>query len=337
MVWSQRKAIPRRPRSVNGNMSILSVGKGERFHVRSEYQSLLTETIIMTRGLILPMPCFSDKHHTMRHTSLILLSIALLLPACGPSAEQFAAEAKARRLSNEVTELKMHVDGARAEQRQQEESLGKAAAENRTLTEQLHALEKQLEAARKKSDEQARAYEEYKAKYKTSLRQKLIGSKLVRLTSTDGRVFSEVSIMQVTPGAMKFRHTGGIGTLPLGELDAAIRERAAYDPEEASAWLIAEQEKSLAFVKEKEDEPETSLDYAAATAADPSAGLKEKRARTASQLKACRDQLSELIAMGHRLKADRDACPIYKRSQLDAWGQQASRLRAEISRLAARN
>lgn len=171
----------------------------------------------------------------MRLMFLLLLPLALPLASCGPSAGQAAAEARARRLTQQVEELEQKMQSVQAEQVKNKSELGKAKEENQALSDQLRAAQEQSGTARKKIEELERAHEEYKTKYKTSQRQKLAGQKLAQLKSTDGRTFSEVSILAVTPGEMRFRHAGGTAALPLGQMEEPMRERVAYDPEEAGA------------------------------------------------------------------------------------------------------
>lgn len=268
----------------------------------------------------------------MRPLFLLLLPLALPLTSCGPSAGQVAAETKAKRLSQQVEELEQKMQSVQAVQLQNKSELGKAKEENKALSEQLRAAQEQSNTARKKIDELERAHEEYKTKYKTSQRQKLAGQKLAQLKSTDGRTFSEVSILAVTPGEMRFRHAGGTAALPLGQMEEPLRERLAYDPEEASAWLAAEQAKILARLSEAEEGEDTSTPAKTSIASNQS-----DRAEIARRLQSYRSQLSSLMEDGRRLKADRNACPVHKQSQLAAWGQEAEWLRKRIAKLSSQN
>lgn len=266
----------------------------------------------------------------------VLLPLALSLVACGPSAEQIAAETKVRRLGNEVEDLERKVNTFAADQKKGQEALAKATEDNKALAEQLRTAEKQLEESRKKSDELQRTYDDYKEKYKTSQRGKIIGQKFAQLSSTGGRVFKEVSVLLVTPGEMRFRHAGGSASLPLGELEEPLRDRVGYDAEEASAWLASENAKKLAL-REKEMEAE-ELSFASSRSSSSSVSDLERGATyKARQLEERRRQLTNLMEDGRRLKADRNACPVHKKSVLASMGKEAVRLRQEIAKLSSSN
>lgn len=67
------------------------------------------------------------------------------------------------------------------------------------------------------------------------------------------------------------------------------------------------------------------------------ASTQADRAETARRLHSYRSQLSSLMEDGRRLKADRNACPVHKQSQLAAWGKEAEWLRNRIAKLSSQN
>lgn len=254
----------------------------------------------------------------------VLLGVSLLCGGCGPSAREKAAVLELQKFKDRVRAM-----GEESEKREEaaREAL-QAAREEAEKKEKDAATER--EAVKKQLDEVKKAFDDYKTKYRVSARAP--GQKFVKLDCGDGKIFANVEIVEVTPGEMRFSHAYGSGKVALGMLEAGLRDRMDYDPEEAAAWLASNTPK----ISAKDDEPEKTPQLSAkelALAKVKARKMANEAAAVARMKQSYVSDLNTIYASARALQANQNCCPVHKRYQLAAYEKEAARLKRKIASL----
>lgn len=251
----------------------------------------------------------------------MLVGLSLSLTACGPDVASKAASLENQMLKDRVLALEQDSTRAVNEARAAERSL-QGARDDFARKEQEAKAER--ESLKKKLDESTKAFEEYKTKFRLTSRSRASGQKLAKLVCGEGKEYQDVEVVSLTPGELKFRHAAGLGKVALGQLDPQLREQFGYNPEEAAAWLEAEEKKAEAAEMAK-----IQTDNLASISKS-----KKGPSRFAMQQKAgYQASLQTLYNSARALQADRNACPVHKRYQLASWSALAERLKKQIAAL----
>ena len=259
----------------------------------------------------------------LRCGSLLVLTLAT--SGCGPTEGHRAALAETKKLQERIQFLQEDVARVTSEAKGAQRSID-SAREEATRREQETKAER--EALQKKLNEVLKAFEEYQGKYRLSAQHRAAGQRLATLDGGAGRVFKDVEVLSITPGELRFRHASGLDKVPLGQLEASLRERFAYDPEKAAAWLAGE--------RQKEVDEETNALIAETKAAHATVS-RMQRAKSGSNGTRLRYQqnLNAIYASANALQADRNCCPVHKRYQLAEWSAEAARIKQRMAALPA--
>ena len=259
-------------------------------------------------------------------SSVSVIGVSLMLAGCGPTAQQKAA-------LNENQKLKERVKTLEEQTLREEEESRVARAGLRELREESTKKERESTAERetlkKQLDEVKKAYDAYRAKYRVTARAS--GQKLARLDCGDGKVFDNVEVTEVTPGELRFHHSFGMGRVPLGMLEPALRERLDYDAEEAAAWLAANRP-ALASSEDAVGDTGHAADAAGKKKLKQAAAKRSASAQTRQRYLA---DLNSIYASARALQADRNCCPVHRRYQLASWAEDAAKLKKRIALLPA--
>ena len=173
-----------------------------------------------------------------------------------------------------------------------------------------------------------KAFDEYKGKYRLSAQTPGRRPTPRDLGWRSGPGIQDVEVLSITPGELRFRHASGLDKVPLGQLETSLRERFAYDPEKAAAWLAAERQKEV-------DEETNALiaETKAANATSPGCSG-QNPAATGARLR-YQQNLNAIYASAHAFQADRNCCPVHKRYQLAEWSAEAARIKQRMAALPA--
>ena len=260
-------------------------------------------------------------------SGLLFISIAacaLLAVSCAPDGSRKAARDESRVLMERLDVLTADATRAQEQNRVIERAL--ASLREESAQKEKEALAER-ESLRKKTDEAIKALEDYKAKYRITLRSRAKGTRLAEIDGVDAGKFQNVEILELTPGEVRFHHQSGIATVSLGRLPAALRETLGYDPAESAAWLAAEHAKLLAA---KGDGALIRESFALSTTLSKKKKIAAFDTGVRGRLKA---SLNELSLRGTALQNDRNCCPVHKRSQLAEMAQDAARIKQRLASL----
>lgn len=259
-----------------------------------------------------------------------LAGCSLAVCSCDNSAAQRTAESEAATLkaqnefltetmakaTNDAKAAQRGLDDLRAEQNRKD---GETRASQEALKKQLIEVQK--------------SFEQYKEKYRVSARKRAPGLKLAMLACGTEEVYKDVEILTITPGQLNIRHSSGLAKVPMGRLEHGLRERFAYDADEATAWLASERKKEL--------EAEAAKQERIIIGATGSGGTSAGRARQASSRQAYNPQtrlnyvaqLNKVYANARAVQACNSGCPVHKRYELQALAQDAEELKRTIASL----
>ena len=249
------------------------------------------------------------------------LLIVTLLSGCGPTGPSDAARASTAIMQERIQVLEGDLTKAVNDNKLSQRTLD-AAREERVRVEKQAKEER--EALQKKLDGLTKVFEEYKNTYRTIARKRAPGQRMVKLDCGTDMIYNDVEILAITPGELRIRHAAGLAKVPLGRLEASLRERFAYNAAEAASWQAAE-------LKKQEEAMESEV--AATAAPKPGRTLTHVQRENKLARQNYTNNLNMLIASARALQADRNACPVHKREQMTAWSAMAARIRQKIAAL----
>jgi hypothetical protein len=273
----------------------------------------------------------------MKHSPLRLrLAWLLLIPILGPVSCNRGPELAAAQSADEVaslektkTRLENELKALRTEfETRQNDILRK----NDELMKSNDELKAQFEKAQDDAARIRREFDEYVAKYKTSLRAKAKGMQLPRLETAEKTVFESVVVREVTPTELSFSHAGGVTRIELAKLPGDMQRKFFYDPDEVKAMEAAAAAAAAAAAEVAKSLPEVQ----ALPVAEPG------RAINPIAVKNLTDRI--LARQAEIAKAEKEAVEVkrssyggtniaqYRVSQL---GARAARLKSEIAELRA--
>ena len=162
------------------------------------------------------------------------LALVLALTGCGVS------EAEHREVLAEKAALSQALkDAEKAQQEAIEAMRVEAEAAAEATRQEIEGLRGQIDKAKQDADAELNAikaeFEEYKKKYRVSIRTNAKGMKLGRIATSAGKVYEEVVLNTVDAERVSFLHETGSTSLMLTDLEPELRERLGYDAAEISA------------------------------------------------------------------------------------------------------
>jgi hypothetical protein len=263
-----------------------------------------------------------------------LVGLSLGLCGCDESSAVRLAKSEATLLKSQnefLTEnLAKVANEAKAAQRALEAVRAEQSSKETEIRQAHESLKKQLNEVQK-------SFDQYKEKFRVSARTKAPGLRLPVLACGEEEIYKDVEVLAINPGELKFRHSAGLGKMPLGRLEQALRDRFAYDPEEANAWLASE--------RKKEVDAEVALQERVMPAGTGTGATSAGRSREGfnpGQSKGKADpqkrlnyvaRLNKVYASARSLQADNTGCPIHKRYELAALAREANELKQTIASL----
>ncbi|RYD37671.1 MAG: hypothetical protein EOP87_03060 [Verrucomicrobiaceae bacterium] len=118
------------------------------------------------------------------------------------------------------------------------DTLAKEAAATKA---KITALEEQMSKTIADSVALEKEFLDYRAGYRTQVREDAVGEKFPELKTVSGTVYAEVEIREVTEVGISIRHKDGSGRITYEELTEEWQQRFQFDPKEKAEALAREQ------------------------------------------------------------------------------------------------
>ena len=185
--------------------------------------------------------------HTAPLAALALAASTALLPSCGPgAAEKQQLSDQAQQIADLETQKKKAETQFKALQEEAQAKYNDMLQQNDELQKSNDELRKALEKIQDQMETTRREFEEYKAKYRVSVRGKAKGMQIPVLATGDGRTFESVVINSVSSADVQFMHATGTARVPLAALPAEWQQKFAFDPNEEKEAQRRQQEAEAA-------------------------------------------------------------------------------------------
>ncbi len=179
--------------------------------------------------------------------AIVVAAAAALLPSCGPSAaEKQQMSDQAQQLAQLQTQKSKLETQFKALQEEAQTKYNDVLQQNDDLQKSNDELRKTLEKVQDQIESTRREFEEYKAKYRVSVRSKAKGLQIPVLATGDGKTFESVVINAVSPSEVQFMHATGTARVPLANLPAEWQQKFAFDPNEEKEMKRREAEAEAA-------------------------------------------------------------------------------------------
>ena len=107
--------------------------------------------------------------------------------------------------------------------------LSELRRENNFRKVRSEALKREVAEAESQIELTAANFEKYKDDYRAFVRGNATGQVLERLETSDGRVYKNVTIREVTAIGMQIRHADGFKRIPFEDLDQELQDRFQFD------------------------------------------------------------------------------------------------------------
>jgi hypothetical protein len=153
---------------------------------------------------------------------------------------QAADQIMITELTKTVEDLKTQLDGSKQQQTE---------------------LQKQFEDKQKAADQRVKEYQDtldklkqefddYRAKYRVSIRKKIVGEEYTTLITLSGKTYNQVKITKADAAYLYFIHGTGVVKVSFTDLPKTWTDRMDYDSEEA-AQLIFQEQKSQRLAEDQ--------------------------------------------------------------------------------------
>ncbi len=194
----------------------------------------------------------------------LLAAACLPLSGCAPDAESRSLKLELADLKTTLAETDRELallrdsyaaalareEALHADLKDAQISAGRLQIKNQSLEEKFQEQENRLgsilrdvESAHEKHQEEIEAlrkeFEDYKRKYRISLRLRSPGTELPDLEYC-GTSYSNPVVVFATPAWLEIRHDSGIANLDFAFLPHSLRERFGYHPDEAAEFIKIE-------------------------------------------------------------------------------------------------
>ena len=175
-----------------------------------------------------------------------LIAVACLATSCmddGVSLDVYKqATDESKRLQLQVEELKGELEEAKQESPTPGEDTGELKKQFDELLQDNETKDAELEKLKKD-------FRDYKSKYRLTVREKILGKKVARLTTTKNETYEDVVVREITPVGLRISHKDGTGRIRFEHLDKKLQDQLGYDEEEAAEILQIEIERKLALAQ----------------------------------------------------------------------------------------
>ncbi|MBL9117186.1 MAG: hypothetical protein JNJ83_19425 [Verrucomicrobiaceae bacterium] len=156
----------------------------------------------------------------MHAISPVMLGTAalLLLSACDDG-----SASRVKSMRSEIDQLGKSVFEAQQTSRRLESQLEATKAERAKLEDTVKKAQQELDAAKAELEQLKKDFDNYKARYKVSLQERVPGLPLPDFQHR-GTSYAQVTVVEMNAEMIGFRHAAGLGKLGLGELPELIRD-----------------------------------------------------------------------------------------------------------------
>lgn len=170
----------------------------------------------------------------------------------GAQGADISIEATIARQAKEIESLRSNIERNKTrlakapELKQRATSFTVLARSNQSRDAELDSLREGVSSAKGKLDKLMADFEAYKDEYRAAARAAAKGEELESLETTDGKVYQNVSIREVTAVGMQIRHQAGQTRIPFERLPEDIQDRFQFDPKQKEQAIAAELERRRA-------------------------------------------------------------------------------------------
>lgn len=169
----------------------------------------------------------------------------------GAMGDDLSIEALIARQEKEILSLQHNVKTS-GEQLERAPELARKARELATLerdnqrrTTELEGLESDVAAANEAVAQVAGRFEDYKNQYREFVRNGAKGEHLDEIVTTDGSVYRDVTIREVSAVGMQIRHAEGYKRIPFEVLPENLQDRFQFDAKQKDEAIALEQKQRL--------------------------------------------------------------------------------------------
>ena len=179
----------------------------------------------------------------MKPTSWLLIGTLALAGCTGdgiPQGEYDAALDSAKKLQMQVEDLESQLEKAQDEAASAASSATPAEkVDTSELEKQIDDQLQEIEAKQKELDQLKDEFRDYKSKYRLTVREKIIGTKVAVLKTAKGE-FKDVEVKEFSAVGLRISHSLGFGRVRFEDLDKELQDKLGYDKEEADAIIAQE-------------------------------------------------------------------------------------------------
>ncbi len=211
-----------------------------------------------------------------------------------------------------------------------------AKAENRNRDERVAALRTEIGAEGDGLSANIAGFEAYVEEYRAHVRDAAKGRILEQLETTEGKVYKDVNILEVTAVGMEIRHEGGLRRIPFEELPEEMQDHFQFDSQQKELALS----KELATRNQHEARVDAAKQVARQNAEKNSMGDRRAVEREiAAKESLLRSYAKEILDLESELRREKfktvSNAPQIRRKLETAKRSQAA-LRSEVARILAR-
>lgn len=155
-------------------------------------------------------------------------------------------ESVVRQQGKELESLTRSVESGRGqlesapERKKNSQDLERLNRASALSVQNIDSLKEKVESGKKDIEAQIAEFEDYKNKYRTFARSNARGTEMKVLETTDGVVYNNVNIREVSAIGIQIRHDGGQKRIPFEELPDSMKDHFQFDPNQKEEALAAE-------------------------------------------------------------------------------------------------
>ncbi len=204
------------------------------------------------------------------HTPMRLPNIAALLTVGALLSSCTKAPVATGPSDADLQKLQTDLSALQSERKLLEEEytrkFNEVIEKNKQSEDAKEELRKSLEHSQDEMDKLKKEFEDYKAKYRVSVRSKAVGRAYATISTTDAKTYSEAIVTGLTPVTLSIKHRDGLAKVALAKLQPALATEMGYDEMDAKRW---EYEQLPPEVKAEQAEKATAEAVTKQKVADP--------------------------------------------------------------------